>query len=125
MHLRIGAERYALPVDRVEEIMRLSTTTPLPGGPRALLGLVTLHGRVVPVFDLGKQMECAGERVPTRVAVVSDGAMRAGFAVDEVRGVGPLPPPAPADSPLLSGTVIAEGRLVGVLDVSLLLESVT
>jgi chemotaxis signal transduction protein len=124
VHVCVGAETYALPVGDVQEVVPLGEPTPLPGAPRSLLGLVTVHGRVIAVFDLAAYLEAAGERSPKRVAVVSHGAARAGFAVDEVLGVGPLPTTAASDRPLLTAAGIGEdGRLVGVIDSVQLLAS--
>jgi purine-binding chemotaxis protein CheW len=124
VHVCVGAETYALPVDDVEEIVPLGEPTPLPGAAPSLLGLVTVHGRVVSVFDLASYLDAAGERSPKRIAVVSHGATRAGFAVDDVLGVGPLPTSASSDGLLLTAAGIGEdGRLVGVIDSARLLAS--
>jgi chemotaxis signal transduction protein len=121
VQLRVGAERYALPVEHVLEVTPLPAPTPLPGARRELLGLVPLRGRVLPVYDLGALVASGGDRAPARVVVVADGESRAGFAVDEVIEVGPLAEPSPADDPLLSGTVLEDGALVGIVDATRLL----
>jgi len=124
VHVCVGAETYALPVDDVEEIVPFGEPTPLPGAPPSLLGLVTVHGRVISVFDLAAYLDAAGERSPKRIAIVSHGATRAGFAVDDVLGVGPLPTTASSDGLLLTAAGIGEdGRLVGVIDSARLLAS--
>jgi chemotaxis signal transduction protein len=50
----IGAERYALPVDQVKEVVAAPAVTPLPTAPGAVLGLVNLRGDVLPLFDVGR-----------------------------------------------------------------------
>ncbi len=121
VQLRVGAERYALAVEHVLEVTPFSPPTPLPGARPDLLGLVALRGRVLPVYEPAGLLGAPGERRPTRIVVLADGALRAGIAVDEVFAVGPLPDPAPADEPLLSGMALHEERAVGVIDASALL----
>lgn len=121
VQLRLGAERYALAVEHVLEITAFSPPTSLPGARSELLGLVALRGRVLPVYDAAGILGVAGERSPARIVVVTDGATRAGVAVDEVSEVGPLPAPAAADEPLLSGMVLHDGRAIGVVDAPALL----
>ena len=121
VQLRLGAERYALAVEHVLEITTYSPPTPLPGARPDLLGLVPLRGRVLPVYDAAGILGASGAASPERIVVVVDGATRAGVAVDEVSEVGPLPPAEAADEPLLSGTVLHDGRAIGVIDACALL----
>ena len=121
VQLRVGDERYALAVEHVDEVTPFSAPTPLPGARPDLLGLVALRGRVLPVYEAAALLGAPGERRPARIVVVSDGALRAGVAVDEVFAVGPLPDPAPAEEPFLSGMALHEGRAVGVVDAGALL----
>lgn len=48
----LGAQRYGLPSRDVVELLRAVAVAPLPQGPRVVLGVMNLRGRVVPVFDL-------------------------------------------------------------------------
>jgi purine-binding chemotaxis protein CheW len=49
---RLGGEGYALEVMRVQEVLDMQALTEVPGGPRFMLGVINLRGRVVPVYDL-------------------------------------------------------------------------
>jgi purine-binding chemotaxis protein CheW len=49
---RLGYERYAIDLQAVERVVRAVALTPLPGAPRAIRGVFSLRGRVVPVGDL-------------------------------------------------------------------------
>jgi purine-binding chemotaxis protein CheW len=117
VQLRVGAESYALPVEAVIEVSMLEASTPLPGGPRELLGLQNLRGHALPVYDLGAYLGAGATPKAERMIVVSDGRRRAGFAVDAVTGVGPLPERTASDTALLSGSALEGDRLVGVLAV--------
>jgi purine-binding chemotaxis protein CheW len=49
---RLGDERYAIDLQAVERVVRAVALTPLPGAPRAIRGVFSLRGRIVPVGDL-------------------------------------------------------------------------
>ena len=117
VQLLVGAESYALPVDAVIEVTMLEASTPLPGGPPELLGLQNLRGHALPVYDLGAYLGAGKTSDAARMVVVSDNGRRAGFAIDAVTGVGPLPARTESGSPLLSGSALDGERLVGVLAV--------
>lgn len=88
--LSAGAAEYAMPVERVREIVRLSTITRVPRQPDWLVGVVPLRGEVIQVVDLRRRLGL--EPVPTtrasRIVVIhgdDDGV--AGLLVDAVKGV--------------------------------------
>jgi len=49
---RLSSERYAIELQAVERVVRAVALTPLPGAPRAIRGVFSLQGRIVPVGDL-------------------------------------------------------------------------
>jgi purine-binding chemotaxis protein CheW len=126
VHLRlgIGAENYALPVDRVLEVAELGDVTPLPGSPPVVMGVCNLRGQVVPVMDLAKVLDLPQGRAE-RIVVVELGELRAGLAVDAVVDVGELPEASEqVDSPFLTGAALVAGTLVGMLDAEAVLSAV-
>jgi purine-binding chemotaxis protein CheW len=115
VHLRVGAERYALPVADVRSIVDMEGLAPVLGMPPSVLGLRALDGALLPVVDLARLLGVAGER-PTRI-VVAEAAGGVGFAVDEVLDVAELPPLDDGSaSERLQGTVLLDGLLVGAID---------
>lgn len=50
--LRLDGDPYALPVERVREIVRLRPVTAMPRVPREVLGVISLRGEIVEVLDL-------------------------------------------------------------------------
>ncbi len=81
--VRVGEERYAFPVERVVEVGEIGELTPVPGAPAWTLGLRNLRGEVLPVCDLAVALGLPPTEA-TLLAVVDDGARRAGLAIDEV-----------------------------------------
>jgi purine-binding chemotaxis protein CheW len=108
-------ERYAFPMHRVQEIIRMPSLVRVPLGPPSLEGLANLRGRVLPIVSL--RSCCAMPRVEhdetTRVIVV-DGGVPLGFVVDRVASVISIDPQhmEPADS---VRTTVHSDVLVGVI----------
>lgn len=122
---RVGAEDYALAVERVVEVDEIGDVTPMPGSPPAVLGVRNLRGQVVPVVDLATVFGLEPAEVE-RVMIVEDDGERAALAVSDVIDVGTLPEISEqAESELLHGAVIVEGALVGVVDVQRVLAAVS
>jgi purine-binding chemotaxis protein CheW len=124
MYLRIqlGAENYALGLDHVLEVVELGEVTPVPGSRPILLGLRNLRGEILPALDLRVVLGVAVGAAPRHLVVVGNGDRRAGLVVDDVIDFTELPEAGTAvDSPFVQRAVLAEGDLVGVVDVSAIL----
>ena len=81
---------YALPVERVREIVRLRSITAVPRVPPDVLGVISLRGEIVQVVDLRRRLglEPLEPGRSSRVIVVHDGDGRvAGLLVDGVTDV--------------------------------------
>ena len=126
VRIRLGAEHYAFDVSQVREVAMLRELTPVPGAPRAILGVINVKGQVLPVIDtaflLGAVQSEPG--LPARVVIVRTGAQLAALAVDEVIEVGPTPDPTEEpDSPLLDGAGVVDEKLVGFINLDVLLRA--
>jgi purine-binding chemotaxis protein CheW len=93
---------YALPVERVREIVRARSLTAVPRTPAEVLGVIVLRGEIVQVLDLRQRLGLA-PAAPTRATRVivlhGDDGDVTGLLVDGVREVlrveeGALAPPA-------------------------------
>lgn len=87
---QLGGDPYAVPVERVREIVRMRPVTPLPRVPAALRGVISLRGEIVEVVDLRLQLGLAPAE-PTRASRIivlhgDDGRM-SGLLVDAVTDV--------------------------------------
>ncbi len=81
---------YAIPVERVREIVRLRKVTPVPRVPAAVIGVIALRGEIVQVVDLRMRLGLvAGEPTRTSRVIVlhGDDDRVTGVLVDEVREV--------------------------------------
>jgi purine-binding chemotaxis protein CheW len=130
----MAGERYAFPMQRVQEIIRMPAVVKVPLGPPSLEGLANLRGRVLPVVSLRRccSMDQTGHDETTRVIVV-DGGVPLGFVVDRVSSVISIDPQQvePADSvqatvrsDVLVGVIKSDGgEMTTVLDVDRLIGS--
>ena len=117
VRLRVGRERYAVPIENVLEVAELGALSALPGAAGALLGIRDLRGQVLPVFDLAQVLAIAGDAPALRVVVAEHEGRQAGLAVDEVTDVGELAGDAEeTQADFLAGAVLEEGQLVGIID---------
>lgn len=123
VHLRVGAERYALPVEDVRSIVDMEGMTPVLGMPPSVLGLRPLDGTLLPVFALATLLGVAGGE-SARIVVVEAAGGELGLAVDDVLDVAPLPALDDADAPgPLRGSTLLDGALVGSIDLGAVLGS--
>jgi chemotaxis signal transduction protein len=124
VRLRVGRERYAMPIENVLEVAEPGVLSAVPGAGGAVLGVRNLRGQVLPVFDLARVLAIAGDDSPSRVVVAECEGRLAGLAVDEVTDVGDLEGEAEeTGAEHLSGAVLEDGQLVGIIDVQRLFGS--
>jgi twitching motility protein PilI len=104
---RIGSLRLVAPFEAASELVEMPDVYPLPRSPGNLLGLVNLHGRILPLFDLASLLETehlARERRMVLVfghsddaaAIVIDGLPRRMVFLPDARIVQPALPAAVA-----------------------------
>lgn len=121
---------YAVPVDRVREIVRMRALTPIPRAPAAVRGVISLRGQILQVVDLGLRLGLAA-RPPdpaSRIVVAHDGDGRvAGLLVDAVAEVLPvaeqaLCPVPPGDSRAVEALFLQNDRFVSLVDLDRILD---
>jgi purine-binding chemotaxis protein CheW len=118
----LHGEEYALPIERVREIVRPTRPREIAGAPGDVRGIISLRGQLVPVHDAAVRLGLEpidGARAKIVVAETESGPL--GLLVEEVRGVltaddGQLSA-VPAGGPEgLARIVRADDRLIGLLD---------
>ena len=55
--ITLEQEQFALDINRVSEVLDVTSITKVPGMPDFVLGVIDLRGQVVPVIDLRKKLE--------------------------------------------------------------------
>lgn len=102
---RLGAEEFGVPIESVQEIVRVpESLTHVPKAPAAVEGVINLRGSVLPVVDLRRRLG-----LPTverndrqRIVVFLIRGVRTGFIVDAVAEVLKVPRHAIEPAPQLS-----------------------
>ncbi|HEY3347216.1 MAG TPA: chemotaxis protein CheW [Nitrospirota bacterium] len=106
----LGSEEYAVRVDDVREIIKVQHITEVPRTPDFVLGITSLRGVIIPVFDIRRRLslEEAARARTTRLIVIADGATLQGIIVDRVTGVFQLKKSGIEPPPSVIGGVEAE-----------------
>jgi purine-binding chemotaxis protein CheW len=102
---RLGAEEFGVPIDSVQEIVRVpESLTHVPKAPASVEGVINLRGSVLPVVDLRRRLGLAAvERNDgQRIVVFLIRGVRTGFIVDAVAEVLKVPRSAIEPAPHLS-----------------------
>lgn len=121
---RVGGERYAVPIERVDEILEIKGLYPLLGAPRHVLGAIVARARVLTVLDLRLMLGLQGGGMSdlTKVVAVGEGEDLFGLAVEEVEGKRELTRPD-AVTPTVAGPFLhVTADRLAVLDLTQLAE---
>ena len=84
----LGQEEYALPITHVHEIIRYSEPRSVASPTPWVRGVISLRGKIVPVYDLAHRLALTVERTESaKIVIVETGAGLAGVIVDDVEEV--------------------------------------
>ncbi|HYB28416.1 MAG TPA: chemotaxis protein CheW [Solirubrobacteraceae bacterium] len=84
----LGTEQYALPIQQVHEIIRYSEPRSVASRADWVRGVISLRGRIVPVYDLAARLGLPSELSEhTKIVIVEAGSETAGVIVDGVEEV--------------------------------------
>ncbi len=131
----LGDEEYALDIKRISEIIKVREFTDIPRAPEFILGIISLRGVVVPVFDLRRRLNLGvSEMLPsTRIVVCQFEDVSVGLLVDSINQVVNLrdeevePPPgvlSGLDREMVSGLGRFQNRMIILLNIQSVLNVV-
>lgn len=86
---KLEKEEFAVDIQQVREVLKMTQVTPLPQSAYYIEGVINLRGEVIPVVDLRKRFELAGEarNEQTRIIIVEIKGNDVGLIVDSVTEV--------------------------------------
>ena len=124
---QLADEEYGLDITRISEIIKVRELTDIPRCPEHVMGIISLRGVVVPVFDLRRRLNLgASEVLPTSRIVVSQyDDITVGLLVDSINQVVNLadkdlePPPgvlSGLDRDMVDGIGRSQGRMIILLN---------
>ena len=117
----LGTEHYALPIHQVHEIIRYSEPRSVASRADWVRGVISLRGRIVPVYDLATRLGVPSELTDeTKIVIVEAGSETAGVIVDGVEEVltvqdEQLQEAPGADTTLIDSIAKVDSRLVVLL----------
>ena len=83
--LSLGGEEYALPIARVQEIIRSIEPRAVDSSVHWLRGVISLRGKIIPVCDLAARLGLGHEQVDgAKIVIIDTDTGSAGVIVDEV-----------------------------------------
>lgn len=112
----LGGRPFAVDVAEAREVVVVDSTTPVPGAPAPLVGVMNLRGNVLPVVEARPLLGLTTRTPdgPARALVIADGERRAAILIERVLGLAtfdeiqPLPDGETDASALTLGELAAE-----------------
>lgn len=130
----LGNEEYALDIGDIREIIKPREITDLPRVPDFILGIISLRGFIIPVFDLKIRLKLGAVEISSesRIIVCQHEDKYAGLVVDTLNqvvslpGQGIEPPPAVLsglDRDMVKGVGRYQGKMMVLLNLSNVLDA--
>lgn len=78
-------QRFAIEVNNINTVIRAANVTAIPDPPQLVLGVINIHGKIVPVLDLRARMNLPKSSIePENRIIIIDTKMPICFFVDSV-----------------------------------------
>ncbi|HHY81580.1 MAG TPA: purine-binding chemotaxis protein CheW [Clostridiales bacterium] len=131
---KTGAEEYAIPILKVNEIIRLKeiNITEVPNTQKYIMGIINLRGEVIPIIDLRMKFNMPRKELDDshRIIIVNFQEKSVGFMVDSVSEVAEIdeeditqPPEEISDinSRYITGIAKYKDRIFIILDIDIII----
>jgi purine-binding chemotaxis protein CheW len=121
---RLGAEEYAIDIQRVQELRGYDTVTHIANAPEFLKGVVNLRGIIVPIVDMRIKFSLGTPTYDqfTVVIILNVGSRVLGMVVDSVSDVITLAPEQVKPAPDMAGAIGADYLIgLGTIDERMLI----
>lgn len=130
---KLADEEYAIDIMSMKEIVKLKEFTEVPRSPDFIMGIISLRGIIIPIFDLRKRLGLDAKEYDrdTRIVIATDGSKSWGMIVDAVIQVITVPEesiePTPAilsgiSAEFISGISMYENTLVIIMNIKNVLD---
>jgi len=84
--VRVGDERFGLPVEGLREVLELPTVTRLPGMPSHVLGVCQIRGALLSVVDLARWLRVQHASEARYLAVLEGPTGAIGLTIEQAEG---------------------------------------
>lgn len=115
----LGGRPFAIDVTDTREVVVLGSTTPVPGAPPTVLGVMNLRGSIMPVVEARPLLGLPAHTRSDRALVLADGDRRAAVVIEGVLGLAALDtvePTADAGDLTLGAVALETGGRATLLD---------
>ncbi len=126
---RTGNEEFCVPIDDVQEIIKIGKITPIPDAPSFIQGLINVRGDIVAIIDVKARFSLPnlGDSVCKHIIITQQSSGLFGLMVEEVLEVLRVKKTDINTKPsillkihekFVSGVVVYDNRLIILLDLS-------
>ncbi len=125
---RVGDEEFGVPINAVQEIIKIGNITPIPDSPDFIRGLINVRGDIVAIIDVRARFSLPTEEEPSKhIVIVKQEGNLFGLMVNEVMEVLRIqesdikaPPQlmAKIQEDYVYGVITHDSRLIILLDVT-------
>ena len=122
----LAGQRYGLEILTVQEVLTGVQIEPVPGAPKAILGVINLRGHIVTVLDLRRRLGLPSQvqTWPLCLVIVDGPGAPVALRVDRVvdvrsiptAAIKPLPNVGAGQQPELCGAFVRDGVVLTLLD---------
>lgn len=84
---RLGSEIYGVPISRVREVLHYRPVMHIPNSPAFVEGVIQVRDQVIPVVDMRRRLQIAGQDAGSRRIVILDLSHPLGIVVDDISRV--------------------------------------
>ena len=120
----LGGRPFAVDVTDAREVVVVDITTPVPGAPPSLIGVMNLRGTVLPVVEARPLLGLPVRTRSDRALVVADGEWRAAIVIEGVLGLTALDDVQPAAGDVAPAAVADEPSRATLLDARAILAAI-
>jgi purine-binding chemotaxis protein CheW len=128
---RVADEEFGVPIETVQEIIKMGMVTPIPDSPEFIKGLINVRGDIVAIIDLRARFFLSvKEEISKHIIIAKQAENVYGLMVAEVIEILRIqeeevkPPPhlmTKIHEEYVQGVITHEGRLIILLDIDLVL----
>jgi len=85
----LNKQRFAIPLNMVEQIIRAVEVTSIPNAPQTICGVINYHGNIIPVYDFHQRIGISGviTKPDNRFVITSMSNFKVALRVDDIEGI--------------------------------------
>ena len=128
MGFKLGQEEYGIDIMKIKEITPLFELTSIPRAPSYILGILSLRGYIIPIFDAKKKIGLPESDVTekTRIIVLNNQDEQVGILVDSISCAVQIPvrtlePPPPVikgiEAEYITGVCHYKDRMIIIMNI--------